>query len=826
MVAVNDWERMKNLVIVESPSKAKTIQKYLGGDFVVTSCMGHIRDLPGNERAIDIANDFEPVYEVTEDKRKVVADLKKQATSADVVWLASDEDREGEAIAWHLAEALELPPGKIRRIVFHEITKPAILRAVSQPRGIDTHLVDAQQARRVLDRLLGYGLSPILWRKIQKNLSAGRVQSVAARLVVEREREISEFTSTSQFKISAEFDVDGRTLVAELPHRFATEEEAKAFLERCIGAGFSVRDLETKPAKRTPAAPFTTSTLQQEASRKLGYSLSRTMKLAQDLYEAGFITYMRTDSVNLSELAIDAAKAEITAQFGSAYSHPRNYTTKVASAQEAHEAIRPTEFATRTAGSSDAHQRLYDLIWKRTIASQMAEARLERTVATIAVSTVPEVLVATGEVLVFDGFLKVYLESTDDEQDEDNSKMLPPLHIGQALPLRQMQAAERFARPPARYTEASLVKKLEELGIGRPSTYAPTISTIQARGYAVKEDRDGWQRDVRSLTFVDGAITRNVDRETTGAERNKLFPTDLGVLVTDFLLKHFDEIMDYNFTASVEKQFDEIAAGQRRWNDMIRDFYGPFQSDVKNAQENAERASGERLVGVDPVSGKNVYARLGRYGPIVQIGEADDEEKRQKGLTGSLSISSITLEQAMELFRFPLRIGEFETLPMDVKLGRFGPYIEHSGAFYSVPKGEDPASITSQRGVEIIQARRQALLERTIKEYAEDPTVKILKGRWGPYITVGKQNVRIPKGTEASTLTLEDCLQLAAQQAPPAASKAAAKRSSKAGGSAEKPSATRTAAKKTVAKKSAAKKTVAKKTTAKKSTARKTSSGK
>lgn len=801
---------MKNLVIVESPSKAKTIQKYLGDDFTVTSCMGHIRDLPEKDTAIDIEHNFEPVYEVNEEKKKLVADLKKMAKSSEMVWLASDEDREGEAIAWHLSEALELPSVKTRRIVFHEITKPAILRAIQAPRSIDRHLVDAQQARRVLDRLVGYGLSPILWRKIQKNLSAGRVQSVAVRLVVEREREIQDFQSSSQFKISAEFDVDGRTLVAELPQRFDTEEEARAFLERCRGAKFNVGDLETKPAKRSPAAPFTTSTLQQEASRKLGYSLSRTMKLAQDLYEAGHITYMRTDSVNLSELAIGAAKEAVTGLYGAEYSNPRNYTTKVASAQEAHEAIRPTDFARRSVGDSDAHQKLYDLIWKRTVASQMAEARLERTIATIRISTMSDTLTATGEVLVFEGFLKVYMESTDEEQDEDTSKMLPPLTVGQMLDLRQMTALERYARPPARYTEASLVKKLEELGIGRPSTYAPTVSTIQTRKYVVKEDRDGWQRTVRSLTLVDDAIARQETQENTGAERNKLFPTDIGMLVTDFLIKHFDEIMDYNFTATVEKQFDEIAAGNLKWTEMIRAFYEPFDEDVKRTRDTAERASGERLIGVDPNTGKNVYARLGRYGPLVQIGEADDEAKRQKGLPGNLSISTITLEQAMELFRFPLTVGTFEGTNMDVKVGRFGPYIEHAGAFYSIPKGEDPASVSAERAVEIIKARRQALIERTIKEFPEDPTVKILKGRWGPYIVVGKQNVRIPKGTDAAALTLEECLQLASQQAP-VAKKAAAK----------KPAAKKTAVTKTAVKKTAAKKTTAKKATAKKAAAKK-----
>ncbi len=816
---------MKNLVIVESPSKAKTIQKYLGNDFTVTSCMGHIRDLPGNDKAIDIENNFTPIYEINEDKKKLVSELKKQARSADMVWLASDEDREGEAIAWHLSEALQLDPVKTRRIVFHEITKPAILKAIEHPRGIDTNLVDAQQARRVLDRLVGFGLSPVLWRKVQRNLSAGRVQSVAVRLVVEREREIQAFTATSQFKITAEFSVEGRTLTAELPQRFDREEDARAFLEACATAVFRVTNLETKPAKKSPTAPFTTSTLQQEASRKLGYSLVRTMKLAQDLYEQGLITYMRTDSVNLSEIAIGAAKDFIVSSFGETYSNPRTYTTKVASAQEAHEAIRPTDFTKRAAGETDAHKKLYDLIYKRTVASQMSDARLERTVASIAISTLPDVLTATGEVLVFDGFLKLYLETTDDEQqDDETSKMLPPLKVGQELPLMSMMAKERFERPPSRYTEASLVKKLEELGIGRPSTYAPTITVIQTRKYVVKEDRDGRQREVRRLTLESGSIARVVELENTGAERSKLFPTDIGSVVTDFLTAHFQDILDYNFTATVEKQFDEIAHGNVRWTTMIRDFYGPFQETIRKTSETAERQSGERCIGVDPTSGKNVYVRLARYGPIAQIGDADDENKRQKGLPGNLSIETVTLEQALELFKFPRVIGLFEEAPMEVKLGRFGPYIEHNKAFYSLPKEDDPYSIEGPRGIEVILARRQKIAENTIKTFEEDPSVKVLKGRWGPYIVVGKQNVRIPKDTNAEALTLEDCLQLAAQQAPakPAKKGAAAKKAAAGDATPAAKKAVKKAAKKPAKKaaKKAAKKTTAavKKTAAKKST--------
>lgn len=821
---------MKHLVIVESPSKAKTIQKYLGSDYVVTSCMGHIRDLPGNDKAIDIANNFTPVYEINEDKKKVVAELKKQAKSADTVLLASDEDREGEAIAWHLFEALDLDASKTRRIVFHEITKPAILRAIEHPRSIDKALVDAQQARRVLDRLVGYGLSPVLWRKVQRNLSAGRVQSVAVRLVAEREREIQAFTASSQFRLQAQFIVDGKVVLAELPQRFDTEEQARSFLERCIGGTYHVAALETKPARKRPSAPFTTSTLQQEASRKLGYSLSRTMKLAQDLYEAGHITYMRTDSVNLSELAITAIASMVTAEYGARYAQPKNFTTKVASAQEAHEAIRPTDATLRRAGTTEAHVRLYDLIWKRTIASQMAEAELEKTIATIGISTVPDTLTATGEVLLFDGFLKVYMESSDDDadgsdgasdggsdgsSDSGDAKILPPLHVGQALDLETMSATEKYQRPPARYTEASLVKKLEELGIGRPSTYAPTISTIQARNYVVKEDRDGWKRQVRSLHLRDSQITRNVETENTGAERNKLFPTDIGLVVTDFLMKHFDGIMDYHFTANVEKQFDEIAAGNRDWTEMIGSFYGPFKEDVDRTSETAERQSGERLLGVDPTSGKNVYARLARYGPIAQIGDADDEQKKMKGLPGQFSIETITLEDALELFRFPKVVGDLDGKPLIVKLGRFGPFIDHDGTFASIPKEEDPLTVTAHRAEELIRLRRQAIAERTLREYDEDADLKILKGRWGPFISFGKRNIRLPKDADVATLTYADVMQIVDQDdqrtATPATKKTATKKATTKKATTKKAAAKKSATKKSATRKSATKKSATKK---------------
>ncbi|MCO6465426.1 MAG: type I DNA topoisomerase [Bradyrhizobiaceae bacterium] len=798
-----------NLVIVESPSKAKTIQKYLGDDYSVTSSMGHIRDLPGNDKAIDIANNFTPHYEISEDKRKLVADLRKKAKAADLVWLATDEDREGEAIAWHLMEALELDPARVKRIVFHEITKQAILNAIKNPRSVDTDLVDAQQARRVLDRLVGYGLSPVLWRKVQRNLSAGRVQSVAVRLVVEREREIQQFSVTSQFRVLAEFTAGGKNFTAELPHRFDTEEQAYAFLEACKGATFTVNQLETKPSKKSPSAPFTTSTLQQEASRKLGLSLARTMKLAQDLYEGGHITYMRTDSVNLSDVAISATASHVSAEYGQEYSSPRKYTTKVASAQEAHEAIRPTDVLVRGAGETDSHRKLYELIWKRTVASQMSDAQLEKTTATISISTLPDVLVATGEVMVFDGFLKVYMEGTDDDGEKEDAKMLPALTVGQQLPLEVLRAQERFSRPPSRFTEASLVKKLEELGIGRPSTYAPTISTIQSRNYVVKEDRDGRERTVRELVMkgalVSTAIERHVSTEITGAERNKLFPTDIGGIVTDFLLKHFEDIMDYNFTATVEKQFDEIAEGARAWNAMIAEFYGPFKETLDRTSEHADRQSGERILGTDPRTGKPVSVRLARYGPIAQIGDADDPNKQQKGLPASQSMETITLEDALELFKFPRVLGDYQGKPIAVKVGRFGPYVDHDGTFASIPKGEDPLTITEERAIELVENRRKMLAERTLKEFPENPEVQILKGRWGPFLKIGKKNIRLPKDVDVASMTLEQCLALDTSEATASGKKTATDQ--------EKPA--KKAAKKTAAKKTTARKTAAKKSTSK-----------
>ena len=756
----------KNLVIVESPAKAKTIESYLGKDYLVTSSYGHVRDLPKGDKAIDKENGFKPTYEISKDKVDVVRQLKKLAKEAEMVYLASDDDREGEAISWHLKEALSLNDGQTRRIVFREITKNAILNAIQNPRGIDLALVNAQQARRVLDRLVGFELSPILWKKIKTGLSAGRVQSVAVRLVVEREREIDKFKTVSSFKVTALFDLgNGKVLQAELGERFKTEEEAQAFLEKCQGAEFSIKNLEKKPAKKSPAPPFTTSTLQQEASRKLGYSVSQTMTLAQRLYEAGKISYMRTDSLNLSQEAINGAANEITSAYGSEYAHQRVFKTKSASAQEAHEAIRPTNFGAHDVNVGDHKaNRLYELIWKRAIASQMADAQLEKTTATIAISTVPQTLTATGEVIKFEGFLKVYIESTDDEDhDEEQKGMLPPLEIGQDLQLEHLKARELFSRPPARYTEASLVKKLEEMGIGRPSTYAPTISTVQKRGYVVKEFREGKERNFVELVLKKDQITKTNNTEITGTEKNKLFPTNVAMVVNDFLVKHFPNVIDYSFTANVEKEFDEIAQGEKAWDEMIDDFYGRFKPRVEKT-EAIERSSvgSSRELGIDPKTGKNVIARLGRFGPIVQLGDSEGEEKPEyASLRKGQFIESMTLEDALELFKLPREIGEFEDKKMVAAIGRFGPYIRHDSKFYSLPKEEDPHTVGQEKAIEIIQAKRKADAEKFIKGFEENPDVQILNGRWGPYIKVGKQNVKIPKDRLPEDLTLEECLQLA-----------------------------------------------------------------
>jgi DNA topoisomerase I len=756
----------KNLVIVESPAKAKTIEGYLGKDFKVASSMGHIRDLPKGGDAIDIENNFEPTYEVSPDKKDIIQKLRKLADDAEMVYLASDEDREGEAISWHLKEVLDLNDKKTRRIVFTEITKKAILNALQSPRSIDIDLVNAQQARRVLDRLVGYELSPILWKKIKTGLSAGRVQSVAVRLVVEREREIGEFKAKSAFKINAYFNLDkGKTLVAELPDRFETEPEAQQFLDSCKGAKFSIADLQTRPSKRSPAPPFTTSTLQQEAARKLGFSVIQTMTIAQKLYEAGKISYMRTDSVNLSDEARNGAMAQVQRAYGKEFVQTRQYKTKSSSAQEAHEAIRPTDFGVMEAGHDRNAVRLYELIWKRAIASQMADAELEKTTATIKISTNPRTLVANGEVVKFEGFLAVYTESADDDEEEGDSKVLPPLSIGQQLDLSEMIGKQIFTRHPPRYTEASLVKKLEELGIGRPSTYAPTITTVQKRGYVSKEIREGVERKHTVLTLSDNKTARREDTEITGAEKNKLFPTNTAMVVTDFLVEHFPDVTDFSFTSEIEQEFDEIASGKLDWKKMLNNFYRPFHKKV-TITEKVERSSvgKSRELGVDPKTGKNVYAKLGRFGAYVQIGENPDDNGGERPKFASLRpgqfIESISMADAMELFKMPRDLGMFEDKPVMVNIGRFGPYVLHDKKFVSIPKGEDPYEILPARAVELIEAKRISDANKLIKAF-EGHDIQVLNGRFGPYIKAGKKNVKIPKGKEPKELTLEECIALA-----------------------------------------------------------------
>ena len=757
----------KNLVIVESPAKAKTIEKFLGKDYLVKSSFGHVMDLAKKDFGVDIENGFIPNYEISADKKKLVAELKKDAKAADMVWLASDEDREGEAIAWHLFNALKLVKEKTKRIVFHEITKPAILNAIANPREIDEHLVNAQQARRVLDRLVGYEISPVLWRKVKPSLSAGRVQSVAVRMIVEKENEIKAFESTSAYRVVAKFLINGSDsiLEAELPKRFNKKEEAQAFLESCIDSIYTVSAVEKKPGKRNPAAPFTTSTLQQEASRKLGYGVSKTMVVAQQLYESGYITYMRTDSVNLSNTALAKAKEVISNQFGEKYSKTRKYSTKSKGAQEAHEAIRPSYLENETIKGDSSQQRLYELIWKRTIASQMAEAQIEKTTITIDISKSKEKMRAQGEVIIFDGFLKVYMESKDDDVEQEAAGMLPPLKNGENLNLDCMLAQERYTKHTPRYSEASLVKKLEEQGIGRPSTYAPTISTIQKRGYVVKEDREGQSRNFTELRLRNNQIDETVKSEIFGAIKNKLLPTDIGTLVNKFLSEHFKEIVDYQFTAKVEKEFDAIAEGKKQWNKMIGTFYRPFKIQVEETLENAEREKGERLLGVDPKSGKNVYARIGRFGPMVQIGEAEDEEKpRFASLKKGQSITEINLEEALELFKFPIKVGEIDGKVVNVAIGRFGPYVSHNKVFASIPKGEDPISVDFDRAVELLEEKKKKDAEKFIKSFDEEPEIQVLNGRWGPYIKFKKNNYKIPKTVEAKDLSLKDCKELIAKQ--------------------------------------------------------------
>lgn len=817
---------VKNLVIVESPAKAKTIEGYLGKDFIVKSSFGHVRDLPKDNNAIDIANGFKPTYVVSADKREIISQLKKLAKEAEMVWLASDDDREGEAISWHLSETLNLSEAKTKRIVFREITKNAILNAIANPREIDLNLVNAQQARRVLDRLVGFELSPVLWKKVKAGLSAGRVQSVAVRLVVEREREINQFKTSSAYRVVAKFDAGkGAVLEAELPTRYKTREEAEAFLARCVGAAYRIENLEKKPGKRSPAPPFTTSTLQQEASRKLGFSVAQTMSVAQKLYEAGKISYMRTDSLNLSQDAIAAAKEEITRAYGAEYAHTRQFKTKSASAQEAHEAIRPTDFALAKAGSDSAEQRLYDLIRKRAMASQMADATVERTVATIGISTQPGVtLTATGEVITFEGFLKAYSESKDeDEQDGESSfsRGLPPISVGQVMPLQDLRATERYASPAARYTEASLVKKLEEMGIGRPSTYAPTISTIQKRGYVEKDTREGKERKFHVLTLDGDTVKTEVKTETYGADKAKLFPTDTAMVVNDFLVEHFPVIVDYKFTAKVEDEFDQIANGHEQWEKMIAGFYGTFHETVERGQDIERSTLGStRVIGLHPETGQKLTARLGRFGPYVQIEPKEGAPEGEKAVYASLRkgqfIENITLEDALELFKLPRNVGQFEGKDMTAALGRFGPYIRHDSKFYSLTKEQDPHTITADEAVVLIENKRKTDAERLIKEFPGREDVQVLNGRFGPYIVVGKKNVKIPKGEEPADLTLERCLELAeatpdkpakggrfAKKAAPAASEKSDTPVKKA--AAKKPAAKKPAAKKPAASKAAGK---------------------
>lgn len=877
----------KNLVIVESPAKAKTIEGFLGKDFTVKSSFGHIRDLVKKGYGVDIENNFTPTYEVQPDKEKVIAELKKLSKNADMVWLASDEDREGEAISWHLYETLGLNPQNTKRIVFSEITKPAIQKAIEDPRGIDINLVNAQQARRVLDRLVGFELSPILWRKVRPSLSAGRVQSVAVRLIVEREREIQKFVSTSAFKVSALFKVGSGILKAELDTRFNTEAEAQAFLEKCKDAAFSIASLETKPGKRSPAAPFTTSTLQQEAARKLGFSVAQTMTIAQRLYEAGKITYMRTDSVNLSETAMEQAHKEIHSSYGEKYYHRRQYKNKSKGAQEAHEAIRPTYINRSVIDGDRNEQRLYDLIWKRTIASQMSDAELEKTTAKVSINKASEIFVAQGEVLKFDGFLKVYMEGTDDEDsDEENTSMLPPMKVGESLESQEISATQRFTHHPARYTEASLVKKLEELGIGRPSTYAPTISTVQKRNYVEKTDREGTPRNYVNLVLAKQKINKEIKTENTGAEKAKLFPTDIGMVVNDFLLQYFPNIMDFHFTARVEEEFDEIAEGNLDWQKMLKEFYTPFHKTVEDTTENSERASGERVLGVDPVSGKQVSVRIGRFGPLAQIGESTDDENdkpRFASLRRTQSIETITLEEALDLFKLPLSLGEYNGMEVVVAVGRFGPYIKLGEQFISIPKTVDPLNVDMDKAIELIKEKEQAdapiahykgegvtkgkgrfgpfikyrgmfinvpraynfdnlsqkdineLIEKKLEKEANryiaqwpEEKIAIENGRWGPFIKFGKLMLKLikPEGgkftpSEVAELSLEDVKKMIVEQVPNAFDKKGVKKAKVVKLTKEKAPAKKAAVKKAASKKAAPKKAAAKKTPVKKIAAKK-----
>ena len=777
----------KNLVIVESPAKAKTIEKFLGKDYKVMSSYGHIRDLKTKEFSIDIEHDYAPQYVIPADKKKLVSELKSEAKSAEQVWLASDEDREGEAISWHLYEVLGLKPENTKRIVFHEITKNAILHAIETPRDININLVNAQQARRVLDRIVGFELSPILWRKVKPALSAGRVQSVAVRLIVEREREINEFVSEAAFRVIANFILpDGTTVLkAELNRRLKDKKEVEAFLESCKNASFTIDDITTKPVKKSPAPPFTTSTLQQEAARKLGYSVSQTMMIAQRLYESGLITYMRTDSVNLSDLALGTAKEAIFETYGEKYYKFRQYHTKSKGAQEAHEAIRPTYISNVEAGSSSQEKKLYELIRKRTIACQMADAELERTTISVGISGQTERFVAVGEVISFEGFLQVYMESNDDDTEkEQENGLLPPVKLHEILSLKDIVATERFTQRPPRYTEASLVRRLEELGIGRPSTYAPTIQTIQNREYVVKGDKEGVERAYTVVSLSKGKIEEAEKTETVGADRNKLMPTDIGTVVNDFLMEYFPDVLDYNFTASVEKEFDSVAEGELVWTKAIDKFYKIFHPIVEaTAAVNTEHKVGERELGIDPKSGNPVFVKIGRYGPVVQIGaaHADDKEAPKPqfaSLMKGQSIDTITLEEALKLFDLPRTVGEYEGKVMVAAVGRFGPFIRHDGKFVSIPKDLNPLTITAEEAIALIEGKRVKDEQRFIKKFEEDPEMEILKGRFGPYISYQKANYRIPKTvTDPTILTLEDCKKIIAEAGEkPAAKKTTRKK--------------------------------------------------
>ena len=761
----------ENLVIVESPAKAKTIQKFLGKDYKVMSSYGHIRDLEKKDFSIDVNNDFEPVYVIPEDKEALVKELKKASKSAKTVWLASDEDREGEAIAWHLSKVLDLKKENTKRIVFHEITKPAILAAIENPRDIDENLVDAQQARRVLDRIVGFELSPVLWKKIKPSLSAGRVQSVAVRLIAEREKEIREFKSEQYYRVSSDMLFQDESVVpCELNKRFATRQEAVELLEHCKNATYSVADVQVKPVKKSPAPPFTTSTLQQEASRKLGFSVAQTMRVAQSLYESGHITYMRTDSVNLSSLAIGTISHEIKEQLGENYLKVRKYHTASKGAQEAHEAIRPTFISNHDISGTSQEKKLYNLIWKRTIASQMADAQLEKTQVDIKIDGRAEHLVANGEVVKFDGFLKVYFETTDDDENINASsefRMLPPMKVGDVLNLKEMVATQRFTQQPNRYSEAMLVKRLEELGIGRPSTYAPTISTIQARDYVVKGESKGVKRSFEQITLKGNRISTKSKNELVGSEKGKLIPTDVGMVVNDFLTEYFPQILDYNFTAKVEDEFDDIAEGKRKWNDEIKDFYKGFHKNIEEvASLRLEHKVGERVLGNDPETGKVVSVKIGRYGPLVQLGSTDDVDKpRFASLQNDQSVATITLEEALKLFDMPRHLGNFEGKEVTIGIGRFGPYVKHDGKFVSIPKEMSPYSITLEEAGRLITEKRTNEAKKVIKTFDEEPEMQVLNGRFGAYISYQKHNFKIPKKMNAEALTLDECRAIVADEA-------------------------------------------------------------